>query len=61
MVVLRTNKKGFLFIDACIALIIISILTVLTLMICKTRKANQQIKEDILLEMEASYETILLE
>lgn len=60
MVVLRINKKGFLLIDACIALIIISILTVLTLMLCKTRKENKKIEQEILLEMEASYENILL-
>ncbi len=55
------NKKGFLFIDACIALMIISILTVITLMLCKTRKENERIEQDILLEMEANYENILFE
>lgn len=55
------NKKGFLFIDACITLIIISILTVITLMLCKTRKENERIEQDILLEMEANYENILFE
>lgn len=60
MVVLRINKKGFLLIDACIALIIISTLTVLTLMLCKTRKENKKIEQEVLLEMEANYENILL-
>lgn len=61
MVDLYKNKKGFLLVDACIALILISILTLLTLMICKTRNENKLVEQEIILEMEATYEAILLE
>lgn len=57
----KKNNNGFLLADACIALIIISMLTLLTVMICKTKNTNQQLEQEIILEMEATYEAILLE
>ena len=61
MVDLSLNNKGFLLLDTCIAIIILILLTNITLMVINCRYQNNNIEENLNIEMEVTYETILLE
>lgn len=61
MVDLSLNNKGFLLLDTCIAIIILVLLTNITLMVVNSRYQNDNIEENLNIEMEATYEAILLE
>ena len=61
MVDLSLNNKGFLLLDTCIAIIILVLLTNITLMVVNCRYQNDNIEENLNIEMEATYEAILLE
>ena len=61
MVDLSLNNKGFLLLDTCIAIIILVLLTNITLMVVNSRYQNDNIEGNLNIEMEATYEAILLE
>ena len=61
MVDLSLNNKGFLLLDTCIAIIILVLLTNITLMVVNCRYQNDNIEGNLNVEMEATYEAILLE
>ncbi len=59
MVDLYLNRKGFLLIDACLSIMILSILTTITLSLVKITYETNSIRNEFEIESESFYEETL--